>query len=69
MMKDSQDPGAEHPQREIPEDIAQYAKEHGIRFDLWSPVVHKMLRLRMQMGWGNEKTRPDDSMYWRHWQE
>ncbi len=68
-MNDSHDPGAEHSQREIPEDIAQYAKEHGITFDLWSPVVHNMLRLRMQHPEWKRKTRPDDPMYWRHWQE
>jgi hypothetical protein len=63
---------------DIPEDIRAYVKQHHLRFDeyLWSPVVQKMIRLRIQMEENGAMPKraydphdPNASIYWRHWQE
>jgi hypothetical protein len=49
---------------DVPEDIRQYATDNGLQFDLIdlrSPVVQRMLRLRMQHPeWKAEKAQPTE---------
>lgn len=62
---------------DIPEDVAQYARENGLQFDtqaLRSPIVQQVLRLRMQHPeWkrrGEQLTREERQRRdWLHWQE